>query len=557
MNSKIIPIAILCVVAFAPVASAANDWSQFRYDETHQGAVPSGLNSEFGAFTERWWNNVSVPGPVGSPAVRQNIAYIGDGEGNLYALDQESGGVIWEKDTGGAIKGAPAVGPDWVYALNEKGSLVAYDRKTGEKHDSYPISVGASDGSVLFDEFSDLIYAGTRDGNLKAYFANDGQLKWSFNSRASFHNGTSCTGGSIVGTPVLFEGQVIMASTAGCVISISKSSFGTVSGATSPIWVFKAEDSIRSSPAIDQANKRVIVGDQSGNVYSIKLSSTGKVTSPQWKFTEPQISGLSSEIFSTAAIAGDKVIVASRNGNVRALSLSAGSSVWSTNLNEQVTSSPAVANGHILVGSFDRNMYMLSVADGAQVDKRLASGEIESSPAISGTQGIWASKDGGLHSYGGDKPDRADLRVESFTAASLVQSQAATLSATIRNAGALDAAAVTVSFYAGATLIADQNLAALSVGQTQSLSASYTPSSTGKVDLRVFADSSRIVQESDESNNEKILSLTVSAQQTQDNNDGGGGGSGEEDPGVPGFGSFALAIAVVGALAASRARRRV
>jgi eukaryotic-like serine/threonine-protein kinase len=530
----------------APPALAANDWPQFRYSETHQGLVPSSANSEFAPFKSSWWNNVSIPGPPGSPAVRENIAYYGDVNGKVWALDAESGGVIWTNTTSAnPIVGAPAVGQDFVYAVNKGGSLYSFNRKTGQAQTGYPVSVGATDASPLFHETEDLLYVGSDSGTVQAYSPQGNYQKWSFTASGTFWaapNDVTCSSGSIKGTPVVFGNQVMFGSTNGCFFGVNKTSIGTQS---TPNWAFRALDSIRSTPVVDTSNSKVIFGDQSGNVYSIPVASSGKVTATPI-YTEPSSAGVSSEIMAGAAIADGKLIIAARNGYVRALPLTGGTALWSQNLNGQVTSSPAVANGHVLVGSFDRKMYTLKLSDGSVEETRLALSEIETSPAISGTQGFWASKDGSLYSFGGTKPQRADLAVSGLSAGSPVRGQSASVSATIENRGVLPSEATVAKLYVGGTFASDTPVPALDPGATMAYSSSFVPASSGAIAVRLFVDASRTVRESDESNNDVTVSATVSEPPPPGAT---GSATGEsKEPGIPGFDAFAL-LAALGAVA--------
>lgn len=549
---------LLALMIAAPLATAVNDWPQHGFDETHQSRVPTAgdqANVEFEPFLQRWWNNVSVAAKPASPVVFENIVYFGDANGELHAFDRESGGLLWTAETASnaAIRGSPAVAGDSVYVLISSGSIYAFDRKTGTPATGYPISVGGTaQGSVLFHTLQDLIIAAA-GANVKSYFANTQTAKWTFSSTGTFYN-TTCQGGAIEGTPAVFEDYVFFGSTNKCFYAIDNRAFGTISASGSdsnkPIWVFQAENSIRSSPAVDKENRRVIFGDQSGNIYSIQISRQGKVFSQPW-YTEPLKEGLSSEFKAGPAISSPNVIVASRNGNVNALSLSNGAKQWTRSLGTvQIEGTPSVANGKILIGTFGGTMYMLNAENGDILDQRSALKEISGNAIISGTQGIWASDDGALHSYGGEKPARADLAVVSLGPSSMTNGQSSTISGTIRNQGQLDAPATLVSITVGGQQISKQSVPALAVDQSDSFRVSYTPSRTGPLTLTAFVDPGRQIQESDESNNVRTVEATVSNPPPPDED--GDAGSTEKTPGP----SAALTLSVVALFALALARRR-
>lgn len=540
-------LAVAVVLLVAPTVQAANEWPQFRYDETHQGSVPASLNSELTVFTNQWWTNLSIPGPVGSPAVRGGIVYIGDNGGQLWAIDQESGGIIWKNATGGKVSGAPAVGQDHVYIMNELGSIYSFNRKNGAMQNGYPISTGATFGSILLHE--DILYAGG-SSSLYSFFASTRQARWTFAaSGTTFANiTTNCPSGNIDSTPVVFESWVMVGSTNHCFFAVKKTAFGTVDPKNDVVWFAQADESLRSTPVIDVVNRRVIISDVGGKVYAYPLGQAGKVAAI-WTYQEPLVSGISSEIKASPAIVGDKVIIAARNGNVRALSLTAGTVVWTRNVNGEVVGSPAIANGKILVGSLDRNMYMLNVTDGTVAGKWLANAEIESSPAISGTQGFWASRDGTLHSWGGKKPDRSDLKLEPLVIGNFFIGQTANIGLLIKNVGPIPSMATTATVHANGVLLSEVQVPALASGNETTLTVQYTPPSISSVKIKAIVDATQTVKEASESNNEIEVSVPISAPPVTTEAPTETTAGGEE--GIPGF-DLLLAFAALGALAMRR-----
>jgi len=550
------------LVVVAPFAQASNDWAQFKYDETHQGSVPPTANTDFGPFKSPWWHGVALPPNPGSISVRDGLVYVGDSSGRIYAYDQESGGVVWSNVTtsNAKIVGAPAVGQNLVYVLTDTGSLYMFDRKTGQLFGL--IAAGASETSPVLSETGGLLIIAA-GSSVNGYLLGSKGIvqsspKWTFSVAGNFFNNTlDCSASpNAVTTPLVYADstrtQVMFGSVNKCFYSVDGASVGTI---TTPLWGFKASNSIRSPPAVDAVGGKVIFGDSGGNVYVLSLSGS-ELVSGSPAFTEPT-TGKINEIVASPVVAYGKIIVASRNGNLRILS-SAGAAEQVRNLgDQQVVATPAVANNHILVGSFDGNMYLLKFADltDAQPPIRTA-GQLEASPAISGSQGFWASTDGTLYSYGGTKPDRADLAIENLAANSLVRGQPGAVSATVHNVGKLPSTLTKIKLLVNGVSVAEQDLAALDPGATTSFSAGYTPSAAGALVVRLFADSQRSVKESDESNNDVSKTFTVVEPPTSDAAGAGGASNTAEEKGVPGFGADLLLIALMAAGLVVVRRRR-
>lgn len=96
-----------------------------------------------------------------------------------------------------------------------------------------------------------------------------------------------------------------------------------------------------------------------------------------------------------------------------------------------------------------------------------------------------------------------DLTVTGVTAApaSPVESDAVTLSATVRNAGTLASAATSVAFTVDGQSVATGSLGALAAGATTTVTASIGARAAGSYTIGAAADPANVVVEQDESNN--------------------------------------------------------
>lgn len=548
MTRARIGLVTLLVVLFLP-SSQADDWPMFRYDETHQGQALG--NTVFGVFEQQWWNNLSIPSTIkGSPVVKDGRVYLGTWDNQLWALDSESGSVLWRNSTSGKITGTPAVSEQTVYVATESGTLHAFNARTGAKEREVSIGSGTF-GSPVVHERRVFIGTGTGDqgGKVVAYEGDTLTKIWEFPvSGASGPNGRyfnqTVPDGQVEVTPAVYNGQVLFGSTNQYFYSVSEQGIG--GGKTTLTWLFKATGSIRSSPAIDKTNSRVLFGAQDGKLYSVSLASTGFSSSAAWTWQENAGVGLPSQIQSSPAIAGGHAIVGANNGNIIAVSLTAGTRTWARATEGQVVSSPAVANGLVLIGSSDRNIYMLNVSDGAVRWSKPASAAIESSPAIAGTQGFWVGTDGSLYSWGGVKPQRADLKIAGLSGV-LVQGQTTVLVLSISNVGQLDAPETTAQLFQGSQLVGTATVSAVPAGQSTSVTFTYTAGAVSSLAFRAVLDPTNQIREVDESNN--VLSQTMSVSAPAPTPPSAADGS----PG-PGWLLGVLVLLAVGAFARRRAQ---
>ncbi|WP_346104633.1 CARDB domain-containing protein, partial [Nonomuraea maheshkhaliensis] len=111
-----------------------------------------------------------------------------------------------------------------------------------------------------------------------------------------------------------------------------------------------------------------------------------------------------------------------------------------------------------------------------------------------------------------------DLTVSGLTSspASPVETDAVTLSATVRNAGTAASAATSVTFYAGDSKVGTATVGALAAGATATVSANIGARDAGTYQLEARVDEQNAVPEQNEGNNSTTGTLTVRPVDTAD-----------------------------------------
>jgi len=148
-----------------------------------------------------------------APAVNGGAVYLPSMDHNLYAVDSQSGSLLWEQDMGGTIVGVPA--------LSEDGML----------------------------------YVGTFGAEVLAVRASNGVVQW-----------RAATEDWVWGGPSILDGVVYATDLAGNVYA-----FDAESG--NELWQAAAGSAITGAPLV--ANEHVYVGTESGDVVAIDL--TGRI----------------------------------------------------------------------------------------------------------------------------------------------------------------------------------------------------------------------------------------------------------------------------------------
>ena len=301
-------------------------------------------------------------------AVAYGTVYALNKDGHLYALDVETGDLVWKYTGTGPFffPGTPVVADGKVYATT--GQNASYDPATGTNCDSEFVCLDAYSGGVIWrlpiEAFPPRESTCIAYGNLYLIPAYIKELEMDdYNIMDEvWAIGTS------QGWPMWRHDP-------------AHSAAGQ-SGPTNLTlrWKFSAEGAVVSSPSV--VDDRVYFGSEDKNVYCID-AQTGILF---WKFNT------SGRILSSPAVVDGKVYVGPDDGNIYCLDAYTGSLVWSADAGGYVEahfssavvlrSSPTVVNGRVYVGSLDMSVYCLDADDGDVEWTFKTDGYITSSPAV-------------------------------------------------------------------------------------------------------------------------------------------------------------------------------
>ncbi|MDO8689363.1 MAG: PQQ-binding-like beta-propeller repeat protein [Dehalococcoidia bacterium] len=351
-------IALALAAAFIAMASAAEliplvaragpagDWPMFHYDLARSGANAN--ESVLQPSLHARWTYLVETGAIGSePAVANGVVYVGSSDGNLYALDSQTGVQRWKAAASSGVS-TPAVANNLVYAGSSDGRVYALDALTGTVKWSYPTAgVVASSPAVS----SGVVYFGSSDGKVYALDADSGAFKWSF-----------VTGGLIDrSSPALDSGRLFIGSSDGKVYALD-----AVSG--NLLWSFPTGGGVhRSSPSV--ANGTVYIGSYDGKVYALN-AQTGQAN---WSFAT------GGAVDSSPAVANGVVYVGSYDGNLYAFDAGNGAVKW-TYPTGSIATAPVFANSLVYVGAAQAG----STTDAALVALNATTGELKWSYSLPG-----------------------------------------------------------------------------------------------------------------------------------------------------------------------------
>ncbi|MEY2548691.1 MAG: eukaryotic-like serine/threonine-protein kinase, partial [Verrucomicrobiota bacterium] len=118
----VIAVALLCLAG--PVYAQ----SMFRGDAAHSGTSKETAPRQFHRVK---WKFPTGDRILSSPVWDNKVVYFGGDDGNIYAVDSETGRQIWKRATGGPTPCTPAVANGTLFATSYDGKFYALNAQTG------------------------------------------------------------------------------------------------------------------------------------------------------------------------------------------------------------------------------------------------------------------------------------------------------------------------------------------------------------------------------------------------------------------------------------------
>ena len=345
--------ALLAALWFT-AAPLSQDVPMFRGNLAHTGVYDA---AGVPRLTGVKWKFHSGGLIISSPAIANGLAYVGSTDGNLYAIDLNSGAMKWKFETKARVVSSPTVAGGLVYFSSYDGWFYAVDALTGK---------------------------------LKWKFKNAGERRFaathihgSLPAAETMPDPFDC----YLSSPAVWNGNVYFGSGDGNIYALDAAT-GNIK------WRFHTGDVVHASPAISGGT--LFIGSWDSYFYAIDAAS-GK---EKWRFktgVDPDIHNQVG-IQSSAAVADGTVYFGCRDSNLYALDAVTGKKRWSFSTKSSwVISSPAVLKGRVYFATSDTALfYALDAGSGKEIFSLKFHFPFFSSPAIAGNTLYVGSQDGKL-----------------------------------------------------------------------------------------------------------------------------------------------------------------
>ena len=314
-----------------PQAKTVN-WPMFGLNPARTRYLPAkGVKPPF----RKLWRFTERPLLEFPPIYVAGKLYFVNNNGTAYALDADTGKLLWERSIGRLNASSPTYSKHRLYIVNlVPGHIVKLDAKTGKTIWKRSLPGRAESSPVVIDR---TVYFGCEDGNLYALSTISGDVRWA-----------TSLGGPVKSAPAYYGGTLYVGDYGGYMNAVDAKTGKLRWQSGSLGQGFGTSGQFYSTPAV--AFGRVYAGNNDNRVYSFDLEN-GTLA---WSYSTGGYA-YSGPTVSTTRHAPPTVYIGSFDGNVYALDAKDGSVRWSRSAGGQVVGSLSAIGDIVYVAEFTHN----------------------------------------------------------------------------------------------------------------------------------------------------------------------------------------------------------
>lgn len=342
----------------AAETGTGGDWRDFRNGPQLTGVATSPLPETL----ELLWEVPTDDGVVSTPTISDGRVYVGTLVGELLCIDLATGEVLWnyrsiestDPETFAPGFAAPiALSNELVFGGDDQGVFHAVDRATGKKKWTFETRAEIVGGPTLV---GDRVICGSHDGNLYCFAQADGAKVWQFETQ-----------GPVNGTPTIAGRFTFITGCDKPVMRIVDTETGKQHD-EAPL-----DDLLIASAAV--VDDILYFGTDGGSVVAFDWRNKKAL----WTYSVPN---REQQIHSSPAIAGDILVIGSRDKHLHGIDRKTGQGLWTFPTRAKIDGSPVIVGERVFFGSGDKILYGVGLKDGKEVWKTPAGQSIVGSPAV-------------------------------------------------------------------------------------------------------------------------------------------------------------------------------
>lgn len=307
------------------------------------GGDVAGFDAETGKTLWRENLDMSVTGGVGTG---EGLVLLGGLDGEVVALDQRDGSEVWQTDVGSEVLAPPKAGAGVVVARTIDGSVTGLSSATGEsrwtiRHEVPSLTL-RGEGPPLIEQ--GVAVMGFPDGKLAAIRLDNGTILWEISvARPSGTNEVERMI-DVDAQPMRIGNTLYVAAFQGNITAYAL-------GANQTLWTRE----ISSYTDITADRENLYIADSGGRVHALNRS-TGETVWVQDQLLRRRLSG--------PAVLGDYVFVGDFEGYLHVIDKSDGSFVGQREAGARIEAQPLVAGDRVVVMSEEGSLRAYTVEPG-------------------------------------------------------------------------------------------------------------------------------------------------------------------------------------------------
>ena len=276
----------------------------------------------------------------GGVSVDGAMLYATNGVGDVAAMNAADGKIVWKKRPGGPLRGAPAISGGNIYVMSQDNQIFALSTTDGSTQwtEAAAVQTAGVFGVAAPAVAQASVVAGFSSGDLVAYRYENGRTLWGDALSRTSVNTSVSTLSDIDASPVIDQGRVFAIGQGGRMVSLELVTGQriwelNIAGISTPWvageWVFVVTDDARLI-CVARATGKVRWVSQLQRYHKEK-SKNGPIS-----WTGP-------------VLAGDRLILASSDGDVAFVSPADGKQLGTQDVSGPVFLTPVVANSMLYI----------------------------------------------------------------------------------------------------------------------------------------------------------------------------------------------------------------
>ena len=314
------------------------------------------------------WRYVTPYQARNAPAIEGDTVVVALGNGEVHALGLDDGAVRWTFDAAeglttyeSSLWAAPTIGDGAVFVALQ-GRMSAIELATGEPRwqieltSPYPW-LGTTAAVTVTDGLAIANYG--RDDGMTAWSTTTGARMWEIKTGKSL---------AVNATPVAAGGELYFINSFGTVTAIDVVTAGQIWSNGFTPGGFDWGYSITAAPAV--ADGRLFVPTQWKDLVAVDAATGAELwrhTTPRGPLNFAHYRSGEPGFPASPVVTGDIVWVPRPDGRLVALGATDGRELWSTELGAPVVSAPAIAGDRLVVATFDGTVRALAPAPAAAI----------------------------------------------------------------------------------------------------------------------------------------------------------------------------------------------